>query len=35
MRTFIFPYVFECEGKAGIFSLDDADLSKRTSTDDA
>lgn len=30
MLTFIFANVFQGEGQAGIFSLDDADLPKRT-----
>lgn len=35
LRTFIFAYVLEGEGEVGIFSFDDSDLAKSTSTDDS
>ena len=34
-RTFIFPDVFESECEAGVFSLDDAHLSKGTFSNDS
>lgn len=35
LRTFIFAYVLEGEGETSIFPLDDADLAKRTTANDA
>jgi len=32
--TFIFSDVLQCEGQAGIFPLDDADLAEGASSDD-
>lgn len=34
-RTFIFSYVFERKGKAGVLSLDDAHFAKSTLSDHA
>lgn len=33
-RTFIFPYVFQSKGQAGVLALDDANLSEGASADD-